>query len=53
MAEETLGDKRYRFEKILMQERTKWSIAFSAISNRTRIAYGFSRDLFKAAGSLD
>jgi hypothetical protein len=52
-AEGTLGDKRYRFEKILDAGKNQVVYSLFCDQNRTRIAYGFSRDLFKVAGPLD
>jgi hypothetical protein len=49
--EGTLGDdKRYCFEKILDVGRNQVVYSLFCEQNRTRIAYGFSLELFKAAG---
>jgi hypothetical protein len=52
-AEGTVGDKRYRFEKILDAGKNQVVYSLFCDQNGTRIAYGFSRKLFKVAGPLD
>ena len=48
-----LGDVRYRFEKILDAGENQVVYSLICDQNQTRIAYGFSRELFKAVGSID
>ena len=40
------GDKQYRFEKILQALKNEVVYSLVCDENQTRIAYGFSRDLF-------
>ncbi len=46
-AEGTLGDKTYRFETILDAGKNQVVYSLFCDQNQTRIAYGFSRDMFK------
>jgi hypothetical protein len=46
-AEGTIGDKRYRFEQILDLGKNQVVFSLFRPENQTRIAYGFSREIFE------